>query len=162
MTATNVAVGILVLGLLIYRQLIARPVRGDFRVPLILAIIGVIELYSFLKNHHLDAAIAAALAGSLALAAVFGAGRALTTRVWIRNGQAWRQGNWFTGVQWVVALAAHLGYDQLVYKNSSLGNVTILLYLAVSFAVQRAILQARAQRLPLTSQPATPDRGTPR
>jgi len=67
----------------------------------------------------------------------------------VRDGRAWQQGNWITALLWIIGLAAHLGYDALVYKSSALGNVTILLYLAVSLAVQRVILQTRADRLPV-------------
>ena len=148
MTVTNLLIGVLVVGLLIYRQFQKRPVRSDFRLPLILAIIGIFELVSFLKKNHLDGTIALALLGSLVLAGVFGGLRALTTRVWIEDGQAWRQGGVLTSVLWIITVAAHLGYDYLVDKHSNLGNDTILLYLAVSFAIQRVILQARVQRLP--------------
>jgi hypothetical protein len=148
MNATNLVLGIVILGLLIWRQLIARPVREGFRVPLILGIIGVVELVSFLKGKHVNGTLVAGLAGSLVLAALFGAARAMVTRVWIQDGRAWRRGGWLAAVLWVLALAAHLGYDQLVYKHSNLGEVTILLYLAISLLVQGLILQARAQRLP--------------
>jgi hypothetical protein len=148
MDVPELLLGIVILGLLIYRQLITRPVRDGFRVPLILGIIGVIELVSFLKGKHVTGTLEAGLAGSLVLAAVFGAARASVTKVWIQDGQALRRGGWVAAVLWVLALAAHLGYDQLVYNHSNLGNVTIVLYLAVSLLVQQAILQARAQRLP--------------
>jgi hypothetical protein len=148
MDVTSLLLGIVVLGLLIWRQLVARPVREGFRAPLILGIIGVVELASFLNGKHVNDTLMAGLVGSLVLAAVFGAARAMVTKVWIQDGQAWRRGGWLAAVLWVLALAAHLGYDQLVYSRSALGDVTILLYLAVSLLVQGLILQARAQRLP--------------
>jgi hypothetical protein len=153
MTVTNVVLGIAILGLIIYRQMVTRPVRDNFRVPLILAIIGIIELVNFLKGKHVTGSLAAGLAGSLVLAAAFGVVRAMTTKVWVADGQAWRKGTVLTAALWVVALAAHLGYDYLVYKHSNLGDVTIVLYLAVSFAVQTVVLQARAQRLPVQPSP---------
>jgi hypothetical protein len=145
---TNLLVGIVVLGLVVYRQIIARPLNGNFRLPLLLGVIGVVELVSFLKGKHVTGTLEAGLAGSLVLAAVFGAARALVTRVWVQDGQPWRKGGWPAGLLWVVAVAAHLGYDQFVYKNASLGSITILLYLAVSLVVQGVILQAKALRLP--------------
>ncbi|MGH3156365.1 MAG: hypothetical protein ACRDNF_07320, partial [Streptosporangiaceae bacterium] len=74
--------------------------------------------------------------------------RAMFTKVWIQDGRPWRKGGVIGAALWVVTLAVHLGYDQLVYKHSQLGNATILLYLAVSLVVQGLILEARAQRLP--------------
>ncbi len=44
-------------------------------------------------------------------------------------------------------MAAHLGYDYLVAGNG-LGTASLLLYLGVTFTIQRLILQARAQRIP--------------
>jgi hypothetical protein len=62
---------------------------------------------------------------------------------------SWRQGNLLAAILWLATIAVHLGYDQLVYSRSHLGEVTIFLYLAISFAIQRMILQARARRLPV-------------
>jgi hypothetical protein len=155
MTVTNLLLGILVVGLLIYRQWAASPVQDDFRLPLIIGIIGIVELSSFFTRQRLDISVAAALAGSLLLAAAFGAARVRTTRVWIRGGQAWRQGNLLTAVLWLATLAVHPGYDRLVYPHGNLGAVTILLYLAVSSGIQRMILRARARQLAASRQRAT-------
>jgi hypothetical protein len=133
------------------------------RLPLILAIIGVVELVRFLDKGHHGTSVVVALAGSLVIAAVFGAIRAATTHVWVDRGQAWRQGNWLTAVLWIVSLAAHLGYDYLVGGKGSqagLGSASLLLYLGVTFTVQRLILQARAQRIAGTSQQDTSARTT--
>jgi hypothetical protein len=48
-----------------------------------------------------------------------------------------------------VALAVHLGYDALVagHGRDNVGAATIVLYLAVSLAIQRVIVRLRAQRL---------------
>jgi hypothetical protein len=64
----------------------------------------------------------------------------------------WRRGNWLTGILWVLSLAAHFGIDFLIdphNPNGGLAGSTILLYLAVTYTVQRVIMQARAQRLPV-------------
>ena len=50
------------------------------------------------------ATVFAALAGSLVLAAITGAIRAMTVRVWIQGGQALRQGTWITALLWIVSL----------------------------------------------------------
>jgi hypothetical protein len=148
----DLVIGIAVLALILVRQMQVRPVRASFRLPLILAIIGVIELYQFFQHHqHRDTGVVfAALAGSLVLAAIFGAIRALTVRVWINAGQALRQGTWITAVLWVASLGVHLGYDYLVDgkgPQSGLGTASLTLYFAVTYTIQRLILQAKAQRI---------------
>jgi hypothetical protein len=110
----------------------------------------VVELVQFLRHGHHGAGVAVALAGSLVIAAVFGAIRAATTHVWVDGGQAWRQGNWLTAALWIVSLGAHLGYDYLVDGKGSqagVGSASLLLYLGVTVLIQRLILQARAQRI---------------
>ena len=150
-TLSYLVIGVAVLGLLIYRQLVARPVRGNQGLVLILVIIGAIEAVQYIQNRHDGTTTAAiALIGSLILAAVFGAARAATVRIWLEDGQAWSKGNLLTAALWIVAVAAHLGYDYLIGRHKSIGdigNATVLLYLAVSLAVQRVIVTMRAQRL---------------
>jgi hypothetical protein len=146
----NLLIGLAVLALILYRQMQARPVKANMRLPLILAIIGIIELTQFLQHQHHTTAVIAALLGSLALAAVFGAIRAATVRVWLKGGEAWRQGTWLTTVLWLVSLGVHLGYDYLVDGKGSqagVGTASLTLYFAVTYAVQRLVLQWRAQKL---------------
>ncbi|HUA41040.1 MAG TPA: hypothetical protein VMA32_05725 [Streptosporangiaceae bacterium] len=142
--------GVVILGLLIYRQLVARPVRSNQRVVLILVVIGLVEAVQYMQGLHAGSAAVIALGGSLILAAAFGAARAATVRIWMQNGQPWSQGNLVTAALWVVALGAHLGYDYLIGQHKDIGNLggaTVVLYLAVSLAVQRVIVTIRAQRL---------------
>jgi hypothetical protein len=161
----NLVIGIAVLALILSRQMQVRPVRANYRLPLILAIIGVVELTQFLDHNHNrhDAALIAALAGSLVLAAATGAIRAVTVRVWINGGQALRQGTWLTAVLWIVSLGVHLGYDYLVDGKGSqagIGTASLTLYFAVTYAIQRVILQARAQRIAAAPQQDVSDPGT--
>jgi len=150
-TLIYLLVGIAVLGLLIFRNLRAQPVRQvNQRLFLILGVIGVVEAYQYLHLHHPGATGIAALLGSLLLAGAFGVVRALTVRVWIKDGQPWSQGSILTAGLWVLALGSHLGYDALLDTHkglSGLGEATVLLYLVVSLAVQRVIVTARAGRL---------------
>ena len=148
---TNLIIGVLVLVLFLSRQLVTRRLSESYRLSLILAVIGVVEFANFLSGHpHDDGGIAAALVGSLVIAAVFGAVRALTVRVWRESGQLLRKGTWLTAVLWVLSLAAHLGYDDLVAghitgKNGgNVGDATVLLYLVVTLTIQRFILLRRA------------------
>jgi hypothetical protein len=150
----SLAIGVLVLALVLYRQLTTQRLRENYRLPLILGVIGLVQFATFLGGHPRDGGgIAAAVAGSLVIAAVLGAARAITVRVWRQDGQLLRRGTWVTAVLWVVSLAAHLGYDYLVAghvtsgKNGgSVGAATVLLYLVVTLAVQRYLLIARAAR----------------
>jgi len=147
----NLVIGLAVLGFILYRQMQASPVRANMRLPLILAVIGIIQLIDFLQHGtHNTTKVALALAGSLVLAAVTAAIRAFTVRVWVDNGQAWRQGNWLTALLWVVSIGLHLGYDYLILgsgSQSGVASASLLLYFAVTYTIQRLIQQARAQRI---------------
>lgn len=149
-TLTYLVIGVAVLGLLIYRQLVARPVRSSPRLVLILVVVGLIEAVQYIQRLHAGTAAIVALVGSVVLAAVFGAARAATVKIWMQNGQAWVKGNLLTAGLWVLALGAHLGYDYLIGQRHDIGNLadaTVILYLAISLAVQRYIVNLRAQRL---------------
>lgn len=156
MTATNLLIGALVLGLVIWRQLIPRRVRSNMRIVLVLAVIGLIQTGQYLQGRHIDATLIAEILGSLVLAALFGLARASTVRLFFKDGQWWSRGSWVTAILWVVSVAAHLGFDYLVgghgTSGTSFGNATILLYLAVTFAVQRMVVIARSQRMSISGQ----------
>ncbi len=146
----ELVIGVAVLAFLVYRQLQARPVsQARQRLGLILGLIGLIETVNYVRGHS-GTVIVAALAGSLVLAAGFGAIRAATVRIWMQDGRPWSQGSWLTATLWVVAVAAHLGYDALLGSHkglSGLGSATVLLYLAISLLVQYLIVDYRARRL---------------
>jgi hypothetical protein len=150
-TLLELVIGIAVVGLLIFRNLRAQPVRQvNQRLFLILGVIGIYEAYSYFTKHHIGSIGIVALGGSLVLAAVFGVIRALTVRVWMKDGQPWQQGSIITGILWAVALGAHLGYDALLNTHkdiNGLGDATVLLYLVVSLVIQRVVVTARAARL---------------
>ena len=166
MLVLDIILGLAVLALLIYRQLAARPVNASaLRLIAILVIIGIFQTYQFLSKGHDHPLTFAALAGSLVLAAIFGALRAGTVRVWLQDGQAWSQGNWLTATLWIASLVAHLGYDVLLVHGPGargLGTATIVLYLAVTLGFQRVLVLRRAQRLQLAGPAAPGDLGGPR
>jgi hypothetical protein len=164
--ATDIVLGLVVLALLIYRQVIARPVSArGLQIVAILAVIGVVQTVQYFDKYHSADGTYAALGGSLVLAAIFGALRSATVRLWIQDGRVWQKGNWLTGLLWAVALAAHLGYDALVARSHghgvpSVGDATVVLYLAVSLGIQRVITQQRANRLmPGGGAPGAPGPG---
>ena len=159
----DVILGLAVLVFLIYRQLSVRPVNASaLRLIAVLLVIGLLQTYRFLSQNHAHPLIFAALGGSLVLAAIFGALRARTVRVWLDDGQAWSQGNWLTAVLWIASLAAHLGYDILVGHGNGirgLGVATIVLYLAISLGFQRVLVMQRAHRLQLAGPAAVAEPG---
>jgi hypothetical protein len=149
-TMLDLLIGVVVLGLLIVRQLRSRPARGNQRLLLILLLAGLVEMSSGLQRVLVGPVTVAALVGSLVLAALFGALRAFTVRIWMQDGQPWVRGGLLTAALWVVALAAHLGYDFLVGQDKTmapLGTATLLLYLVASFGIQRLVVAYRVQRL---------------
>src|SRR6516162_6672034 len=147
----DVILGVAVLALLIYRQLSARQVNASaLRLIAVLVIIGLFQTYQFLSKGHDHPLTWAALAGSLVLAAVFGALRAGTVRIWLQDGQAWSKGNWLTATLWIASLVAHLAYDVLIVPGPGargLGTATIILYLAITLGFQRVLVLRRASRL---------------
>jgi hypothetical protein len=165
---TSLVIGLAVLALLLSRQLMVRRLTESYRLSVILLVIGVVEFANFLKGHPGNpGGIIAAVGGSLILAALFGVARALTVRVWRQNGQLMRQGTWLTAVLWILAVAAHYGYDALVAghltgKNgSSVGNATILLYLVISLTVQQFVLRTRVARQDAAGEVPTEDPQVP-
>jgi hypothetical protein len=149
--AIEIVLGIAILGLVIFRQVVARPLNANgLRLTVILAVIGVILTVQYFQKYHGGTGTYAALGGSLVLAALFGVARASTVKLWTQDGQVWSKGNWLTAALWIVAIAAHLGYDALVAHGhgagADVGSATIVLYLAVSLGIQRFIIQQRATR----------------
>ena len=149
--AISLVIGLAVLALVLYRQLATRRLSENYRLSLILLIIGAVQFGSFLKGHPGNpGGIVAAVAGSLVLAAAFGVARAITVRVWRQGDVLLRKGTWVTAVLWIVAVAAHYGYDDLVAghitgKNGgNIAGATALLYLVVTLTIQRFILLRRA------------------
>jgi hypothetical protein len=150
----NLVIGLITLTLVVSLQLVPRRLRENYRLPIILLVIGAWQFVQFLQGHPHgnDGRIVAAVVGSLVLAALLGAARVPTVRIWRKDGQLLRQGTWLTAALWVVAFAAHLGYDYIVAgditgKNgSNVGNATVVLYLVVSLSVQRFLLLQRAAR----------------
>ena len=94
--------GVAVAALLVIRQLRTQPVNANFRLPLILGIIGLIQLTNYLQRPHRQHRHRGPGrqpgAGGRARR---GAGP--TVQLWMQGGQPWRKGTWLTGVLWVVS-----------------------------------------------------------
>lgn len=152
----SIVIGILALLFVLARQLQKRPVREDrgMRFMLILAVVGLYEIGTYLAHHSAHATAIGIVAGSLVVAAVFGAIRAYTVRLWREDGVLYRQGNALTLLLWLVAIGAHFGLDILVDHSgggSGLASSALVLYIAVSLGVQRLVVGRRATRLPIAA-----------
>ena len=166
--AVSLVIGLAVLALVLYRQLATRRLSESYRLSIILAVIGVVQFVDFLKGHPGNpSGITEAVVGSLVLAGAFGVARAITVRVWRQGGLLMRKGTWITAILWIVAVAAHYGYDDVVAghitgKNgSSVGNATVLLYLVISLTVQQFVLLARVKRQDAAGEVPTEDPQVP-
>jgi hypothetical protein len=164
---SSLVVDLAVLALILARQVRPRPLSNGIVLVLVLGGLGLAETGAFLfgqhqfgrfvtgHHRHLVAVVPdsrmviIAAAGSLLLAAVTGALRAPTVRLWWQDGQVWQRGTALTVVLWLVALGLHLSYDALVTRGADrgFGDATLMLYFAVSIAAQRVVLTARARRL---------------
>jgi hypothetical protein len=74
---TNIVIGLVALAFVLYRQLQPRPVRDNMRLPLILGVIGVVELVQYLQHRPHGTGVIAALRAawsSLARAQRIGSG----------------------------------------------------------------------------------------
>lgn len=146
----SLLVSLAVLAWLLYGQLRARPLTGSFSVPLILCAVGVAALVSASRVHPMTPATLAILAALLiGDASLLGALRAYTVRLWQDGGRVMRQGTWLTLLLWIAGVAIHVWIGQA----GGIGTSDLLLYLGVTLAAQRLVLQARARHLTQVGSP---------
>lgn len=152
----GIAIGALVVLLVLSRQVQKRPVRED-RGPqfmVILGIVGILEIALYLNGKPINGIAIGVLVGSLVVAAVFGVIRAYTIRLWREDGILYRQGNLLTVALWLIAIGVHFGLDLLIDRGGAGGALAtnaLVLYIAVTFGVQRAVVASRAGQLADTS-----------
>jgi hypothetical protein len=150
---TNIAIGIVVVCFVLYRQLQTRPVRGprSLRIMVIIGVLGVVQLVSFTEHTSVNATGWTLLVVGLATGAGFGLLRGTQMHVWMIGDNPMRKGNAITLVLWVVGIAIHLLIDvvgtAVASVPSGLGSASLLLYLAVTLGVQQAVVGERANRL---------------
>jgi hypothetical protein len=146
-------IALLVVILVVRRQLQVRAVQhdGSALVPLALIIAGALELALDADAHPPGAVAAVTVGAGLALAVVLGVARARTVRVWVDGGRVLRQGTIVTLALWLVSLGLHLLADQELAARGHdavrLGQVSVLLYLGITLAVQGALVRRRARAL---------------
>jgi uncharacterized membrane protein len=149
----SIVIGVAVVGLLLARQLQVRPVReqSSLRIALILGVIGIAELINAAHGHSLRATAVAWLALMVIVGAALGAVRAFTVKLWrLDNGMSMRQGSVVTAILWVISLGAHLAMESRIdaaSKIAGFGASSLLLYLAVTYGVQREVVRWRATAL---------------
>jgi hypothetical protein len=157
------AVGALILVLVLLRQVRVRPVPRVFqpRLPLVIGVIGLFEMFGYAGDHHVSSAAWLWVAGTLVVGALgLGVLRGLSMRVWTGNGWVLRQGGAVTMALWLVSLLVHFVGDagQGHAGAAGLEGASFLLYLGVTLCVQYYVVYRRA--LPLWGQ-LGPDAGRP-
>jgi hypothetical protein len=146
----SIIIGVAVVVLLLARQMQVRPVRdqSSVRIALVLGVIGVIELTNAAHGHKLGATTVAWLAAMIVVGAALGVVRAFTVKLWrVDEGLALRKGTLVTAVLWVVSLGAHFAMENRIdasAKISGFGASSLLLYLAITYGVQREVVRWRA------------------
>jgi hypothetical protein len=144
----NIVITAAILIWVIYQQLRARPLRQRSRVGLILTLIGLIETVQFASKNHVHFRDIGLVIASIVIGAALAVWRAYTVRIWRdQTGAILRQGYWLTALLWLVSIAQHLALDSQTHNG--LAGVTLLLYLGISFALQRLVMLNRARRMGL-------------
>ena len=146
---TSIVIAVLVLGFVLVRQVQKRSVNEDSKPVLLLVLlsVGLVDFVQFVKGHPVNGTGIAMLVASLVAAGAFGAIRGYTIRLWREDGVLYRQGNALTVVLWLVAIGVHFGADVLIDHSGSatgLATTALLLYIAVTFGVQRLVVRSRA------------------
>jgi hypothetical protein len=141
------AFGVIVLILVLLRQVRVRPVPRAFRatLPLVLGVIGLIEMGAYAGDHHVTGDTWLWVLGALLVGAVgVGALRGLSMRVWTSHQWVVRQGTTLTMALWLASLVLHFGVDD-VGGARNLEGASFLLYLGLTLAVQAYVVHLRAR-----------------
>jgi hypothetical protein len=163
MSFFSYALGTIILILVLLRQVRVRPVPRVFqpRLPLVIGVIGLFEMFSYAGNHHVSGDAWGWVIGTLLIGALgLGVLRGFSMRVWAGDGWVLRQGNALTMGLWLVSLLVHFlgdaGGDHA--GAAGLEGASFLLYLGLTLAVQYYVVYRRA--LPLWAE-LGPDAGRP-
>ncbi len=152
MSFFSYALGTIVLILVLLRQVRVVPVPRVYhaRLPIILGIIGLLELTSYAGDHHVSSTAWAWVVGTMLVGAMgLGALRGISMRVWATNGWVVRQGSAVTMALWLVSVLVHFVGDtgSTHSGGSDLLGASFLLYLGLTLGVQYYLVYRRAQPL---------------
>jgi hypothetical protein len=151
---SEVAIAVLILIWVVFRQVQARPLAtGRMMVlPGALAVLGLLALGRAAgSGHGLASAAVPWLAADLGLAVVSGAARAPSVRVFERDGRLWRRGGALTVVLWLVSIGARAGLEALAARagaGTALDDVLPLTF-GVSLVAQYVVIALRARGVAL-------------
>ena len=145
----SITLDVLVALYILSRQRRIRPVPRvlGLRFPIVVGVIGLIDLLSYSDTHHPSHSdylwvLATLVVGALLLGAV----RALTVKIWTSNSWVVRQGTWLTMGLWALSLALHF-VSGTGAQHSGAGNLeasSFLLYLGLTYGVQNYVVHRRA------------------
>ncbi len=163
MSFFSYALGVVLLVFVLLRQVRVVPVPRVYhpRLPLVLGVIGLLELFSYAGGHHVTTGAWLWVLATMVVGAVgLGALRGLSMRVWAGNGWVLRQGNAVTMALWLVSLLVHFSVDSGSNRSGGTGleAASFLLYLGLTLGVQYYVVFRRA--LPLWER-LGPDAGRP-
>lgn len=144
-----------IIGLVLWRQLGTRRVRGGSRAPLIMAGIGVLMTAQYVASHPLHGGLAVSFVLGLAVSFGFAKPRADSLRIWrASDGTLMRRGTWITLAWWITVFAARFAIGALVpvllgvprAEASAFSSVSILLSVAITLGAQQWFLTRRIER----------------
>ena len=149
----NIALALLAVGYVLYRQVQKRPVNEgrSMLVPLVITGIGLAQ-GGLVDPHHAALSVGLLAIETLAAAAL-ALYRAYTVRIWREGGTVWRQGTWQTVLAWVVSIGLRVG---LIAAGTAMGVAQskggIMVFLGLTLLVQNAVVSWRARSLPANAR----------
>ena len=152
MSALELSIDAIFFAWVLLREWRLRRVRLHFggRVPIVLAICGLVQFFHFTEMHSLGTAATAIALGSCVIGgAVFGVARAFTVRIIPSGKGAAQQPRAVTMLLWVLSAASHLSLAAAVVAVHGPTDVLAasgILYLAFSQGVQNVVVHRRAVR----------------
>ncbi|HZE40583.1 MAG TPA: hypothetical protein VE172_17410 [Stackebrandtia sp.] len=150
-------IGLIVVGLIIYRQLQPRRVNNPtmYYIAGFMILLGITS-GGLVDPHHLGLSIVL-LVIELVMAAALGMARAASVKLWTDDkGVAWSRGTWRTAVMWLVSMATRIVMlltGEFVWHVHT-SSQSVLIFVGLTIGVQGLVV---ARRSALASrEPASP------